>query len=61
MTSPSPATAGLSSGAAVHGHARRERTVNTFSGPDFIHFETQTSSDGETWTTTKSGDERRAP
>ncbi len=39
--------------------ARRERTVNTFSGTDFIHFEVQSSTDGKTWTTTMSGDEHR--
>jgi hypothetical protein len=46
---------------AGRGKTRRERSVNTFTGPDFIHFEEQTSTDGETWTTTRRGDERRAP
>ena len=46
---------------APRGKARRERTINTFSGPDHIHFEVQRSFDGKTWTTTMSGDERRAP
>ena len=35
------------------------RTVNTFSGPDKIHFEIQRSADAKTWQTTMSGDERR--
>ncbi len=39
--------------------ARRERTVNTFSGTDYIHFEIQRSTDGKTWTTMTSGDEHR--
>lgn len=43
------------------GKGRRERVINTFSGPDYIHFETQVSTDGETWTTTRSGDENRGP
>lgn len=43
-----------------HG-ARRERTINSFSGPDYIHFEVQSSTDGETWTTRAAGDEHRAP
>ena len=43
-----------------HGE-RRERTVNSFSGPDYIHFEVQSSTDGETWTTRLAGDEHRAP
>jgi hypothetical protein len=43
-----------------HG-VRRERTLNSFSGPDFIHFEVQSSTDGETWTTRLAGDEHRAP
>ena len=37
----------------------RDRTLNTFAGSDHIHFETQTSADGKTWTTTSGGDERR--
>jgi hypothetical protein len=41
-------------------HSKRERTLNEFSGPDQIHFAVQTSKDGKTWTTTLSGDERRA-
>jgi hypothetical protein len=40
---------------------RHERVINTFSGPDYIHYETQVSTDGETWTTTRSGDEHRGP
>ena len=39
----------------------RDRTLNHFSGADHIHFETQTSSDGVTWTTQTSGDEVRLP
>jgi hypothetical protein len=45
----------------VHGKVRRERTVLTHSGPDFIHDEVQASEDGETWTTVAAADERRAP
>lgn len=40
-------------------HPLRERTLNQFSGPDRIHFDVQTSKDGQTWVTTLSGDERR--
>jgi hypothetical protein len=40
---------------------RRERTLNSFSGPDFIHFEVQSSTDGDQWTTRAAGDEHRAP
>jgi hypothetical protein len=43
------------------GKTRRERTINTFSGPDYIHYEEQVSTDGETWITTRSGDENRGP
>jgi len=46
---------------ATSGRAKRTRTVDIFSGPDFIHFEDQTSTGGQTWTTARSGDERRAP
>jgi len=35
------------------------RNVNTFTGADRIHFEIQRSEDGQSWTTVKSGDERR--
>ena len=35
------------------------RNVNTFSGPDKIHFEIQSSADGTTWETQKQGDEQR--
>jgi|SRR5271165_2477812 len=35
------------------------RNVNTFSGPDKIHFEIQSSADGATWETKQSGEERR--
>jgi hypothetical protein len=35
------------------------RTINKFSGPDRIHFETQRSKDGQTWETTQQGDEQR--
>jgi len=41
--------------------ARRARTVNTYSGPDYMHFEVQVSTDGETWITTEHGDQHRAP
>jgi hypothetical protein len=37
------------------------RTINTFSGPDHIHFEIQSSKDGQTWQTTQQGDEQRVP
>ncbi|HZL00341.1 MAG TPA: hypothetical protein VFC47_10600 [Caulobacteraceae bacterium] len=43
------------------GKAERERTINLFSGPDRIRFETQESKDGRTWTTKVSGEERRIP
>jgi hypothetical protein len=33
------------------------RTTNEFTGNDRIHFEQATSTDGKTWTTTRSGDE----
>ena len=46
---------------AAAGRSKRQRTIDTFSGPDFIHFEDQTSASGQTWTTTRSGDEHRAP
>jgi hypothetical protein len=35
------------------------RNVNTFSGPERIHFEISRSEDGQTWKTVKSGDEHR--
>ena len=35
------------------------RDVITFSGPDKIHFEIQSSADGNTWETQKQGDEQR--
>ncbi len=37
------------------------RTINVFSGKNRIHFESQESTDGRSWKTTQSGDERRAP
>jgi hypothetical protein len=40
---------------------RRLRTIDTFSGPDSMHVETQTSANGETWTTLASEDLSRAP
>lgn len=40
---------------------RRLRTVDTYSGPDFMHAETQTSANGEAWTTLASEDLNRAP
>lgn len=41
------------------GPSPRGRTLNHFLGEDHIHFDVQTSSDGKTWTTTKSGEELR--
>ena len=35
------------------------RNINTFSGPDKIHFEIQHSDDGKTWKKQKDGDETR--
>ena len=35
------------------------RNINTFSGPDKIHFEIQNSDDGKTWKKQKEGDETR--
>lgn len=35
------------------------RTVNTFTGPDHIHFEVSRSNDHAHWTTTLAGDEER--
>ena len=35
------------------------RNINTFHGPDRIHFEILSSEDGSTWTSKKSGDEQR--
>jgi hypothetical protein len=35
------------------------RNINTFSGPDKIHFEIQNSDDGKTWKKQKDGDETR--
>jgi hypothetical protein len=35
------------------------RTLNTFTGPDKIHFEIQHSADAKTWQTMMSGDEHR--
>ncbi|HEY7853099.1 MAG TPA: hypothetical protein VIB82_08990 [Caulobacteraceae bacterium] len=45
----------------AHGKEGRVRTVDTFSGPDFMHVETQASTDGESWTTLRSEDLNRAP
>ena len=36
------------------------RTVNVFVDKDHIHFDSQESTDGTSWKTTQSGDERRA-
>ena len=46
---------------AAGGGEKARRTVDQFLGPDHIHFEVQQSASGESWTTTSSGDERRAP
>jgi hypothetical protein len=43
------------------GVKRRERTVVTHSGPDFMHAEIQASTDGHTWTVVSSEDLNRAP
>ncbi len=43
------------------GGKRRERTVVTHSGPDFMHAEIQFSTDGESWTTVSSENLTRAP
>jgi len=43
------------------GKPGRERTLNQFTGPDKIHFDVQNSTDGKTWTTKMSGEERRIP
>jgi hypothetical protein len=43
------------------GVKRRERTLVTHSGPDFMHAEIQASTDGESWTTVSSEDLKRAP
>jgi hypothetical protein len=43
------------------GLKRRERTVVTHSGPDFMHAEVQASIDGEGWTTVSSENLTRAP
>lgn len=40
-------------------HPLHNRTLNRFFGPDRIRFEIQTSPDGQTWTTTVGGEERR--
>ena len=40
---------------------RRERTVVTYSGPDFMHAEIQASTDGESWTIVSSENLSRAP
>jgi hypothetical protein len=45
----------------VHGKVRRQRTVLTYSGPDFVHDEVQASEDGESWKTVSAADQRRAP
>jgi len=42
------------SGKKLHWH-----NINTFSGPDKIHFEIQSSEDEKTWKTQNSGDEQR--
>lgn len=41
------------------GKTTQWRNINTFSGPDRIHFEVARSDDGATWVVQKSGDERR--
>ena len=41
------------------GAATWNRVLNTFAGPDRIHYDIQTSTDGKSWTTTASGDETR--
>ena len=41
------------------GERMHDRTVNHFDGPDHIHFDVQTSTDGKAWTSSTSGDERR--
>jgi hypothetical protein len=43
------------------GVKRRERTVVTHSGPDFMHAEIQASTDGKTWTVVAFEDLNRAP
>ena len=43
----------------VNGKKVYGRNINTFHGPDKIHFEIQSSDDGSTWTSKKSGDEQR--
>ena len=45
--------------ATENGKTTYYRTTNVFSGKDKIHFEVSESPDGEHWTVTKSGDERR--
>jgi hypothetical protein len=42
------------------GKTTQYRTINNFIGKDHIHFERAESTDGKQWTTTDSGDERRA-
>jgi len=44
-----------------HGEGRRERTVVTFSGPDYMHAEVQTPVKDEDWRTTSSETFKRAP
>lgn len=41
------------------GKANYGRVVNVFNGRDHIHFDVQSSTDGTTWKTDQSGDERR--
>ena len=40
-------------------HPLHNRTLTRFFGPDRIRFEIQSSPDGQAWTTTMSGEERR--
>ena len=43
---------------ADEGQPLHRRTLNRFTGPDHIHFDVQSSTDGLTWTTQASGDEQ---
>jgi len=45
----------------LKGVKRRERTVVTHSGPEYMHAEVQASMDGQTWTVLSSEDFYRAP
>ena len=42
------------------GHGRAELTIDTYSGPDFMHVEVEAQGNRGTWTTVSSGDLTRA-